>query len=42
MSLDGDLSTAQLENITLDSYYQKKTRELKFGKNRTIDYVPNK
>ena len=42
MSLDGGLSTVQLEKIRGDSYYQKKTRELMYGSDRTIDYVPNK
>ena len=41
MSLDGDLSTVQLEKIRGDSYYQKKG-ELKYGSDRTIDFVPNK
>ena len=42
MSLDGDLSTVQLEKIRGDSYYQGKTRYLKYGSDRTIDFVPNK
>ena len=43
ISLVGDLSTVQLEKITGDSYsYQKKTRELTYGSDRTIYCIPNK